>query len=261
MAKYTYLIFFSLFFVFSCNNSQEKKASPESDLAKNNQSKEATPGENIGRTNYAVVWKWATDDSELVANNSPQISKELTDLWKANVVENAYFDAEAKADKFDHFPNITFFLKAQNEAKAVSILNKLTVVTKGIATYQLFPVGQLWLDRKTELINQKGITKSFVAVWTTVKSPLHGEGADNLLKQQSDSILKLWNEGIIENVYFDIKGTYKANEKTDFVFFVNANSETEAKSICEALPFFQQKLATYKLHQVGLFWMGKPEEN
>ncbi len=261
MAKYTYLFLLSLFFLFSCNNFQERKPSSKPDSSKNNQSEAATSDDKIGRTNYAVVWKWAIDDSELVANNTPKISQELTDLWKADIVENAYFDSEAKVDKFDYFPNITFFLKAQNEVEAIALLNKLTVVTKGIATYRLFPVGQLWLDRKTEIINQKGITKSFVSVWTTIKSPLHGEGADDLLKRQNDTVLKLWNEGSIENVYFDIEGTYEPNKKTDFVFFVNVNSETEAKSICESLPFYQQKLATYELYQVGVFWMGKYEEN
>lgn len=74
---------------------------------------------------------------------------------------------------------------------------------------------------------------------------------------QSDAILKLWNEGIIENVYFDVEGTQETNTVTDFVFFVNADSEKEAIEICDHLPFVQEKIAAYKLHAVGIFWLGE----
>ncbi len=257
MQKIISILTISLF-IFGCGNEPPKEKSPTNS---NQQPSKVDDQSKIGRTNYAVVWKWATDDTKLVEDNIVNISHELTKLWKEDLVENTYFDTDTKIDKLDYFGNVTFFLKAQNEAEAKSILDQLTVVTKRIATYTLHPVGLLWLDRKTELINKKGMTKSFVSVWTTTKSPLHGNNADDVLKSQSDAILALWNKGTIENVYFDIEGTYEPNKKTDFVFFVNVNSEEEAKSICESLPFFQHKMATYELHQVGVFWMGKYEEN
>ena len=128
------------------------------------------------------------------------------------------------------------------------------MLKKGIATYTLYPVGTKWLDRKEDKIYEKGITKSYVTIWTTN----HKENAtDDLTKAQSDAILKLWDNGTIENVYFDIKGVQEANAKTDFVFFVNANSEEEARKICDNLPFFKEKIASYKIKEVGVFWLGE----
>ena len=225
MQKIIFLFTIS-FLILSCGNPSQKESS--TDYA-SEQASSVKDQSHIGRNNYAVTWKWATTNSQLVSDNSPAISKELVDLWKKDIVENVYYDSESPVDKLHNFPNIAFFLKAHSDAEAKSILNELTVVTKGIATYKLHPVGQLWLDRKSEVIHKKGMTKSFVAVWTTVKSPLKEENADKLLKSQSDTVLELWNEGIVENVYFDIEGTYSPTDKTDFVFFVNANTEAEAK--------------------------------
>ncbi len=208
----------------------------------------------IGRTNYAVVWKWTTTDEQLVSDNLVKISEELSNLWKDDVVENVYYNSDAKVDKLSYFPNISFFIKAQDEQKARVTLNKLTIVKKGIATFTLYPVGNLWLDRKFKTIHEKGMTKSYVSIWTRTGKP-----SDEMTKAQSDKVLALWNDGSIENVYFDIEGTQKANDKTDFVFYVNANTEEEAKAVCNSLPFSKENIATYKLHEVGVFWMGKYE--
>ena len=117
---------------------------------------------------------------------------------------------------------------------------------------KLFPVGNLWLDRKSKTIHEKGLTKSFVAIWKA-----SGKPTDDLTQLQNDVVLGLWKEGTIENVYFDIEGTQKANNITDFVFYVNKNTEEEAKALCESLPFYKEGMATFKLHEVGVFWMGK----
>lgn len=208
---------------------------------------------SIGRTNYAVIWTWTTTKPDLVSHHLPAISEELIKLWKNDVIENAYFDTEAKSEKLGHFANIAFFLKASSISEARAILNELTVVKQGIATYVLRPVGLLWLDRKTNVINEKGITNSYVTVWKTHQNNL----PDTTLKLQTKEILQLWNAGTIENVYFDIEGTQAVNATTDFVFFVNANSKNEAEAICNALPFFQENIATYEVFRAGVFWMGK----
>lgn len=239
-------------FIGCAHQAEEKKTSSDSSSAVKSKSQEG-----IGRSNFAVIWKWTTDDTEHVNNNSANISMELTKLWKQDVIENAYYNTDSQVNKLSHFPNIAFFLKAKDEGTAKSILDQLTVVTKEIATYTLHPVGQLWLGRKTEVINEKGLTRSFATVWRTVRSPLHGENADDLLKQQNDTMIELWESGVVENVYFDIEGTYTPNNKTDFVFFVNAETETEARQICESLPFFKENMATYQIHQAGVFWMGQ----
>ena len=261
MDKYTltFLSLLSFLFFIRCSSPQEKNGGANPDESES--SGESEPQQQYGKTNYAVVWEWATTDAALVKNNIVQISNELTDLWKRDIIENAYFDSEPQTDQLANLANIAFFLKAKDQTAARSVLDGLTVVTKDIASYQLHPVGQLWLDRKTAIINEKGITKSYAAVWTTKKSPFQGEEADQLLKNQSDAILALWNDGIIENVYFDIEGTYSPNEVTDFVFFVNANSLAEAKSICESLPFYKEEVASYEVHQAGVFWRGKFSNN
>lgn len=63
-----------------------------------------------------------------------------------------------------------------------------------------------------------------------------------------------WSE--IENVYFDIEGTQKSNEITDFVFFINANTIEEAKNICSQMPFVKENISSFKLYSVGVFWLG-----
>ncbi len=255
MIKHTSIFILITFFIVGCDLSPKKPTAADYEAKKVNSSKKD------GKSNFAIVWKWATDDAALVARYSRQISEELTDLWKQNIVQNAYYDVESQVDAFDHFPNISFFLKADNEAEAKTILDKLTVVSQDIATYRVIPVGTLWLGRNAEPIKERGVTNTFAAIWTTVKSPLHGKNADVLLEEQYNAIIELWNTGVIENVYFDIEGTYESNDKTDFVFFVNANSLSDARSICESLPYFNEKIATYDIHEVAVFWLGVKEEN
>ena len=237
--------------VFGCNDTK-KEAKTKTETV------ESTPTQTseIGKNNYAVVWNWTTTDEQLVSDNSVTISNELTSLWKKGVVENTYYNSDSKVDKLSYFPNISFSLKANSYKSAEIILNNLTVVKKGIATYKLFPIGTLWLDRKHKTIHENGMTKSFVTVWTTTSKP-----TDELTQAQNDKILEFWKSGKVENVYFDIEGTQKANTKTDFVFYANANSEADAKALCESLPFYKNNIATYKIYEVGVFWMAKYEQN
>ncbi|WP_299159292.1 hypothetical protein [uncultured Tenacibaculum sp.] len=233
--------------VISCTNSKKKEKVTEK--------KKATEIKETKRfkasQNYAVVFKWTTKDEKLVEDNAMQQSDQLLKMWKENKIENVYYDSSAKVDKFSYFPNITFFLKAENKEAAEVILNDLVVVKNAIATYSIYPVGNLWLKRNREEINKRRLTKSYVSVWTTKSKP-----SDEITKSQSDTVIDLWKKGIIENAYFDIEGTQVANNKTDFVFFVNTNTKKEAKSILNKLPFVKNGIATYKLHQVGVFWMG-----
>ena len=232
----------------------DKKGQEQLDAQKDTETVIAGSNTLVKTQNFAVVFKWTTTDEKLVEANAMQQADQLLALWKRKTVENVYYNTDAKVDKFSYFPNITFVIKAENLEAAEIALNNLIVVKKGIATYTLYPVGNLWLKRNTEKINEKGITKSYVAVWTTESTP-----EDTMVKAQNDVVLGLWNEGKIENVYFDIEGAQKANNVTDFVFFVNANSEEEAKAIIDPLPFVRNAVASYELHQVGIFWMGLAE--
>ncbi len=247
-------VLFVIVLMISCNNKQDKKTITTVEEKITNIPQ--VDNSKFGRSNYAVVWKWTTKDVQLVQDNLVTIASETNNLWKKDVITDAYYNPNAKVDKLEYFPNISFFLKAKSYEEAEVILNKLTIVKKGIAIYTIYPVGTKWLGRNDEKINNKGITNSYVAVWTKENKE---KLTDDLTKLQADSILKLWNEGTIENVYFDIEGTQKLNNKTDFVFFVNVNTEEEARKICDQLPFVKEKIASYKMHEVGVFWLGEFE--
>ena len=246
--RHTILSILLLFIGVSC--TEEKKKDTENVL-KPIENKKVLQKNASAYQNYAVVFKWITTDEKRVEAHAMQQADQLLSLWEQGTVENIYYDTEAKVDKFSYFPNITFVVKAENTEAAKTILNDLIVVKKRIASYNLYPVGNLWLKRNTEKINEKGITKSYVAVWTTESTP-----EDTMAKAQNDVVIGLWNNGQIENAYFDIEGTQTKNNITDFVFIVNANSEEEAKAIIDPLPFVRNAIASYELHQVGVFWKG-----
>lgn len=249
--KKTILLIATSFLILSCGEQSPKKES--STNTKQEVSTTDDDSQTVN-TNYAVIWKWTTKNAELVSANLPAISKELTKLWKDGVIENVYYDNNSPTDKLENFANVAFFLKAKSRIEAMSILNELTVVKKGIGTYIVNPVGLLWLDRRSDVIKEKGMTNSFVAVWKTEGK---ADVSVETVQAQSKLVTKLWNEGTIENVYFDIEGIQKENVKTDFVFFVNANTKEEAAGICNSLPFFKENIASYEMYQAGVFWMGK----
>ncbi len=250
------ILFVVAILILSCNN-QPKEIIESTKI--NSQNTSEKKDLELARNNYAVVWNWTTTEKQLVSDNAPTISKELTKLWKDKIVENAYFDSDGEFEKFEGFPNISFFLKTSSISEAENILNELTVVKKGIAKYTIYSVGTKWLGRNSEAIVKKSmVTKAYVAVWNTVTKH-DNTNAKGLIKKnaknQSDAILKLWNEGIVENVYFDIEGTASNNMTTDFVFFINADSKAEAKKICDNLPFAKKHLASYKISPVGVYWL------
>ena len=211
--------------------------------------------QTVGLNNYAVIW--STPNAELMRGYNEAIATEFTKLWKAGKIENAYFDNESNRETPKSFPTIAFFLKAKSKADATALLNDLTIFKKGIASYRIFSVGTLWHGRNTKTIEKSKNKRSYVTVWET-KSKTPDSG---VIIEQSNKILELWNAGIIENIYFDIEGTQHENEKTDFVFFVHADSIEEVNSLCDSLPFYKNKLATFKVFEVGVFWFGKFQDN
>ncbi len=233
--------------LFSCTNSGKQ----------NTQNKNTTTKENsaIGKSNFAVVWNWATRDKKLVNENAAMFTKELLNLWEKNIIENVYFDSEAEVKDDMQFPAISFFMKAQSLDNAKSILDGLTIVRQEIAQYKIYPVGILWLGQNEETSEKNKKLGSFVTVWETKdKKP-----GDDLIKTQNDKILALWNSGTIENVYFDMEGISSANNKTDFVFYVKADNLNDAETLCKSLPFYKENIASYQIFSAGTFWMGFSE--
>lgn len=248
------LIYLSvLLLLFSCN-SKEKKSTTE--IEKEATSTEITDAK-FGRQNYAVVWNWLTTEKEIFSDAMLTVSEEMQKLWEEDVIENSYFDNSSDVDDIKVFPNISFFIKAKTLDEAKEILDGLTLVKLAIADYSIFPVGTKWLGRNTDKIHETGVKKSYVTVWTTLNEP---EIGDEITKKNSDAILELWNNGVIENVYFDIEGIQTPSDKRDFVFFVNADSEKEAKTILDELPVVTAEIASYKMYPVGVFWVGEYQE-
>ena len=209
----------------------------------------------VGNNNYAVVWNWKTDDKQLMDSYLLSISDEMDKLWKTDIIDNIYFNSDARKES-GYFPNISFFIVAKSIDDAKNTLNNLILVKKGLANYNIYPVGGLWLGRETEVIKEKGITRSFVTVWNT-PNKIDPKVDGDIIVAQADALMKLWKQGVVENVYFDVEGTQSANDVTDFVFFINTKTEAEARKICNNLPFSINNKATYKIKDVGVFWLGE----
>lgn len=231
----------------SCNNTSNNK-SDESN-------KQVEKSQTFGLSNYAVVW--STPNAELMRSYNEIITTEFTNLWKTGKIENAYFDNVSNQVNPKSFPNIAFFLKAKSMSDATDILNDLTIFKQGIASYKIFPVGTLWQGRNDKTIAKSKNKRSFVTVWETKSKNPDSE----IIIEQTNKILELWNKGDIENIYFDIKGTQNENKKTDFVFFVHADSIEEVNTLCNSLPFSEKNLADYKVFEVGVFWFGQFKDN
>ncbi len=242
-------LFALLGILISCSNQTNEKANNEL----KEQNAEEMNNSNFGMKNFAVVGKWGSSNSQMMSDNKTVINEELVDLWKNNKIENVYLNNEVE-ERLGDYPNISFIVKAKSKKEAKIILDDLTIVKEGIASYNIFPVGTKWMGRNSEIKNPIEIEITYVAVWTNNTDI---EPTTDDIKVQSDAILKLWNEGTIENVYFDIQGTQNENTLTDFVFFVNVNSEDEALEICDKLPFAKKNLASYTIHYVGAFWLGE----
>ena len=255
MRKLLLIATLGVFLVACKGQDKEKKV----DTIVESESSSDSDNSKLGRKNFAVIWKWITTDVEKVKENTTQFAEEMNSLWKNGDIENAYYNPNAKIDKLEYFPNVSFFIKAKTKEKAKEMLNELVFVKKGLVTPIIYPVGTKWLGRNEEVINKKGITNSFVAVWSTLRDVDQAKDL-NIIMDQSNELLKLNQNGDIENIYWDLEkaANPSANKDiTDFVFFVNANSEEEAREICESLPFTKAKIVSYKLHPAGVFWLGE----
>lgn len=238
--------------VVSCTSTEKNEN-------KNTQQiKEVEKAIKVGKKNFAVVWNWETKDKNLVDDNLLAQAEQFTNLWKEGIIENAYFNSQP-SDQFENYPSISLVIKASSEENASAILDDCIFVKKGISNYTLHPIGIKWLDRKDEVINENGMSKTWVAVWSStidLNSEASKKELNDNVQKQSDDVLALWKAGKIENVYFDIEGTQSRNEVQDFVMHVNANSEQEAKAMMDELPFAKKNIAHYQLFPVGVYWMG-----
>lgn len=207
-----------------------------------------------GIQNFAVVWDWESDDPDYILNNLEGQIEDFNKLWERGQIENVYLNnfEIAKVNDDATMMTIMFFVKAENKKAAKAILDNMKFVKNKVATYRIYPVGSNWLGRNPEAAVDPKF--SFAAVWN-LKAPK--EEIDKYVKNQFEQTVGLWNTGVIENAYFAMENSYsQQNDIPGMVYFVNADTEAEAKEILNHTIFYQKGIADYQLFPVGTFWRG-----
>lgn len=240
----TILLFTFGLVLFGCQQEQDKK-----DFLNKKD------GPKYQNETFAVVWTTVSMRKEKLEEIIPAQTKQLQSLWNQGIVENVYFKTDEKFGVNETWPNIMFFLKAKNLDAAKEQLEKMEFVKHKLATYELHPVGVLWLARNdNSLAKVQNTKKTYGVVWA---SDSDKQLSNQDIKSQSEDFTKLWNDGLIENAYFDIvgAGTGKRDRPT-MVNFVNAENEEEANNILSNLHFIKHGTASYMLFDVGVLWLG-----
>lgn len=208
---------------------------------------------NVVLQNFAVVWRWLEEDTKMVDKYMSEQFEQFLGLVKAGTIENVYYDSDPSHRRGGVYPNISFILRAASLEDARRVLSKMVFVQNKISSYTLHPVGTKWLTRSEVSIQSKEQGSAFVVVWKTINKTIPGE----VLKKQGEMIVDLWKDGVIENIYFDGAGTLEENDITDFVFYIKAMSEIEARELVHALPFYRHGIARYNLYPVGVLWLDR----
>lgn len=82
------------------------------------------------------------------------------------------------------------------------------------------------------------------------------------LKEQSEDFQKLFDKGIIENVYLNNYEIAQVNEKAKMatiMFFIKATSEANAKAMLDEMKFVKTHVAKYRIYPVGSKMLGRLE--
>ncbi|UGA56179.1 hypothetical protein [Vibrio sp. VB16] len=101
------------------------------------------------RNTYAVMWTIDTNDTILFKNTLVDQTQEMLALWQNGTLENVYLDNKKIEDTVQkgEVGKVMFFIKAKTETEARQVLDELPLVEKKVATYNLYPVGVLWLKQ------------------------------------------------------------------------------------------------------------------
>jgi len=102
------------------------------------------------------------------------------------------------------------------------------------------------------------IMQNFAAVWELETEDYNH--FKSLLPEQSAKLFDYYNKGLVENKYFvqgeDIGETYSVGT---ILFVIREKDEAGAKTILDAMPFVQSKIATYKLYPLGVKWLTRTD--
>ena len=242
--------------ILSCQNTKEKKQTVKQNI-KTITEKEVKFVKTIS---YAVVWDWSQNNT--VDKILPVIQKQvpvIIDLWKKGTIENVYMDTESKLNDTETFSKVFFIIKGKNIKQVKAILDDTPLAKAGIANYKLYPLGVKWLKRNNKAVELVQKTKNtFAVVWNPIE---YNTKYKALLGEQNIKLLKLWNEGVIENAYLDTESIGKKDiQETALVYFINASTKKDASEILNEFPFVKESVGTYTLHKVGRFWMSTPDK-
>lgn len=178
-------------------------------------------------------------------------------LWEKGIVENVYDNQKGKFSGNEPRSLSAFSIKAPGEAAAHQALDTTDIVKSNLATYSLRPIGETAFgrnDKATKMAATDGY--AFAVLWA-----LQTERTKNRhysFERTGQCGVKLMQEGVIENGYIDPTLTSMNIEgKQPAIFFINAPSEKAARKILDKMSLVKEKQATYGLHDVGQFFLGR----
>lgn len=97
----------------------------------------------------------------------------------------------------------------------------------------------------------------FIVIADQISS--NNSGYSEHIQEQSQVLLEMWNEGIVENVY--LYPPENSDVQINIVFFIRAQSEEEAHQHMKRMPFVANNVTEYKIHPVGVFWLGRADDD
>ena len=107
---------------------------------------------------------------------------------------------------------------------------------------------------------EQDLSNNFVVVWTYITSD--NDIVKDNIADQANSLLELWKQGIVENVYMNrdlIEDADPKNKRT-ITFFIKAETQEDASKVLDQMPFVQKKIAEYQLFPVGFLWLKAYED-
>ena len=102
---------------------------------------------------YAFVSDTVSIESPMFKKHIQEQASALMNLWKKGAIENVYLNRELNEPKPEskRDASIVFFIKAKNKDEANEVAKQLPFVRHKVLTYELYPVGILWLKQIKDL--------------------------------------------------------------------------------------------------------------
>ena len=108
--------------------------------------------------------------------------------------------------------------------------------------------------------NAQTIIKNYAVVWAWTTEN-HEFILENL-KWQIEDFQKLFDKGIIENVYLNNYEFTQLNDKakmTTIMFFIKAKNEKDVRTMLDEMKFVKTQIAKYQIYPVGSKMLGRSE--